>query len=72
MINVPEIGIHRSVLQSRAVAEGQGDFDILVKFSEYRNHPVKGEAFELGVPNAGKFGMGNAGQFFGFAGPYSD
>jgi hypothetical protein len=49
-------------LQSRTVAEGQGNLNILIKFSEYRNHPVKSEAFEFRVSNSGKFRMGYAGQ----------
>ena len=45
--------------------EGQADFHIPVELAENRNQPVEREAAQLGIADAGKFGMRNAGQFLG-------
>lgn len=44
--------------------ESDTDFNILVKLSEYGNHPIQGEAFELGVSKARKLRMRDACQPF--------
>jgi hypothetical protein len=44
--------VQNTLFRAQAWSEGNTHFNVLVKFFEYCNHPVKRETFKPGIANA--------------------